>query len=1751
MFSTTAIGGAAGPMPSTPAKTCQTAERKCADPKFIIQHRGQIGNCEKQLTSAAAFFARTSHKASPVHSINVGHGKDNEDDCKRTNLCHVSDFAAVLGKCPPPVSPLLLKKIEANEILGMGKVRVILRVANSGVIDEKKASFFRMDKKKRQVTLFDPSQARNSMVAEPVSEAPPVPAAPKMFAFDGLFTDEDPQIEVCANALVDPIHAVVQGTDAALFTFGHVKLGKTYTMIGSDESSRTLGIIPTAIAWLYRAVKEKKEKTNTRFSIRVSALEIGGPREEVRDLLLCAQMAELQNGDRSNDGPPPSTFLSQSASSANAALLPNQAELRCPTSEKAGDLLDAALTARSTNMADDVQGRDSHFVFTLHVYQYSVDGAKNSAGVIGGRSRLHLVDFGSCDRTKTSGGAITISGLGNVILSIFNGQRHLPCKESKVTQLLKECLGSLSCQATMIAHVSPESSLYSETLHTTQLASRIHRMRRKKAAKGSGGSAGGSGGSGSSDENRHKLIRLPGHGTSSSDFTTSTDPSSSEQSCDTVIYVGSRDDDGTDAEHPPVYLPSLNSGDNRGQMAKVLRGSTAEMPKYKSSTLDRKKSKESPVHSPTSGLMAPPQVSQLYPQFPSVSIRQRPGSVGSTPTHNFKMNPTRHPHLRGFYDNGGQAVRGGSLPRNPKGKMPLTGKVAGYRQPPSSPHIEVRTEKPHQSPINQPNGHQFQMPQQIFHHPMSPSWTPQQIISIQAQFPMETAESIYAYGFMDDHKKMMIQQWVECQTAQIKTPNHSRPVQARNPRRPSSSSSNGSHHHHHHHGPEPEPFAWLNQPQDANDVGDVRCLTQFKTVDSSDDSVKGEDDAKEKVIAVDIHAKPQKSRSTSDVGEKLGLKCDRKAPRDNAEDWIQTETLDDLYRNCEKLVESLNQEDSSHHQISSQICDVECDEILSVTVQGGGEHLPDINEIEILTFSEDDDDRQPPVCLADMSCQVDLDNAAAAVAVQSSDENLASTVAALDVKSLHYVNNDDKAKTLTGPKTSSSAFDIDKTFGGVCDDAVSLGGGEDYFSKKLDQLAKLHELYQSVSSISAKCQSHLDAANKRQQQQQQHHRGSSFSLKSEASSTEVNSLCSEPARMYDYADFVDVNKNGDTNAVADMFNFGNGTKFCMSLGDLGDLSTFGVTAMNTNAAATTGDRCDSPVLEGIDGELAKYAKLKDLKHAYEPSLTTTAASAATTTTSVSVIEEEKEETLQRKHPEGSSDPDLNRCTPQAVADIKEPVRPPDPPPCSRRSPGNGRSGSEADEYERPHSRKVGESLRPVFPVIACPSSSPSCSSSLSSGNGNQHHHHHQHRRITATSADNHERRNVVGKSDTSSSDVEITSVDINNMNNNNMMMMATAENEAAVKTKKAPKFSRLFKISRSPLKVSSDEKLNKKRSKSADVSKKASDKKSSSNKISNKNNEASKNAAGTSSSESSRLKVSIPSPYSIETAPIPAKGKSSSTGSDSGHESGTERSVRKSFIKSCTFVKLRSSGGRGASKNSKTSTASASTTTSTTTASTGTTTTTTTTMTPSKKKTEVRASHCKSSGYESGGGPGFDSERESVNSLKAVLNDKKITPVNLVDYDEDFVSRLDARQRFCEVRQLQKEQEGLKVELRSAKNRINADPKRWSFDLHVAENLLSDTFSSDPSFVEALKNETKILRKRVAACKSHATVTTCFDFCPAVQAITATPATTTNDLISAPHRRPLSPLSQKLFDNCCTTDCECLLTTSSQETEIF
>lgn len=68
----------------------------------------------------------------------------------------------------------------------------MLRVSDTHT-DPETPHFMTVDKKKRQVTLTDPAAASN-LAACSSQERGPMVAAPKMFAFDNLFTAEDQQV---------------------------------------------------------------------------------------------------------------------------------------------------------------------------------------------------------------------------------------------------------------------------------------------------------------------------------------------------------------------------------------------------------------------------------------------------------------------------------------------------------------------------------------------------------------------------------------------------------------------------------------------------------------------------------------------------------------------------------------------------------------------------------------------------------------------------------------------------------------------------------------------------------------------------------------------------------------------------------------------------------------------------------------------------------------------------------------------------------------------------------------------------------------------------------------------------------------------------------------------------------------------------------------------------------------------------------------------------------------------------------------------------------------------------------------------------------------------------------------------------------------------------------------------------------------------------------------------------------------------
>ncbi|XP_062588901.1 kinesin-like protein KIF26B isoform X4 [Saccostrea cucullata] len=477
-------------------------------------------------------------------------------------------YNEVLKNSPPPAPPCLLRAAGRLQQPGIGKVKVMLKICSEGQAQ----SCLSIDPRKKQVTVFDPS----TVGVTTSSHRRTTPTAPKMFAFDAVFSPDDSQTEICSSSLTDIIQGVVNGADGCLFSYGYSRQGKSHTMMGEDVSAQTLGIMPCAISWLFRLIDEQKDKTGARFSVRVSAIEVSGKNEQLKDLL-----AEVAKYTEAGVGTAPGVYLREDP--ICGTQLENQSELRAPSAERAAYYLDAALASRAQ---EDEELRSSHIVFTLHVYQYRIEKA-NQAGlpgglavdyqcksslpqtgtVAGGRSRLHLIDLGSSSKSKDPDNvSLSLSALGNVIMALLNGQRHVPHRDSKVAQLLRDSLGGISCRTCMLVHVSSSVSHHNETLQVIQLAARIHRMRRRKTKFSSTSSD-----DSSTDDGR---LRRPFKGcrmgTLREDMlyhSSHSDPdyytSSSEQSCDTVIYVGANgqslsDREITDNEGPPRSVPRTN-----------------------------------------------------------------------------------------------------------------------------------------------------------------------------------------------------------------------------------------------------------------------------------------------------------------------------------------------------------------------------------------------------------------------------------------------------------------------------------------------------------------------------------------------------------------------------------------------------------------------------------------------------------------------------------------------------------------------------------------------------------------------------------------------------------------------------------------------------------------------------------------------------------------------------------------------------------------------------------------------------------------------------------------------------------------------------------------------------------------------------------------------------------------------------------------------------------------------------------------
>ncbi|XP_056116380.1 kinesin-like protein KIF21A isoform X2 [Rhinichthys klamathensis goyatoka] len=328
----------------------------------------------------------------------------------------------------------------------------------------------------------------------------------KAFTFDYVFDMDSQQESVYSNCTEKLIEGCFEGYNATIFAYGQTGSGKTYTMgTGFDVNIVTdeeLGIIPRAIAHLFRGIEERRQAATEQgrpvpeFKINAQFLELYN--EEVLDLFDSTRDAEARK-QKSHI---------KIHEDANGGIYTVGVTTRTVSSEaemlqclKLGAL---SRTTASTQM--NVQSSRSHAIFTIHLCQVRVCASDNDTEsdnrLVNGSTEMnefetltakfHFVDLAGSERLKRTGATgdrakegISINcgllALGNVISALGDRSKrssHVPYRDSKLTRLLQDSLGGNS-QTTMIACISPSDRDFMETLNTLKYANRARNIKNK------------------------------------------------------------------------------------------------------------------------------------------------------------------------------------------------------------------------------------------------------------------------------------------------------------------------------------------------------------------------------------------------------------------------------------------------------------------------------------------------------------------------------------------------------------------------------------------------------------------------------------------------------------------------------------------------------------------------------------------------------------------------------------------------------------------------------------------------------------------------------------------------------------------------------------------------------------------------------------------------------------------------------------------------------------------------------------------------------------------------------------------------------------------------------------------------------------------------------------------------------------------------------------------------------------------------
>ncbi|CAL9039076.1 kinesin-like protein KIN-14B isoform X1 [Musa acuminata AAA Group] len=280
----------------------------------------------------------------------------------------------------------------------------------------------------------------------------------KQYSFDKVFHPQSTQEEVFSE--IEPvIKSALDGYNVCIFAYGQTGTGKTYSMEGVPSN---LGLVPRGI----RAIFEQALESNYTFQFTFSMLEIY--MGTLRDLLVPQSTKQRVH----------KACLSIQMNSLGGIEIENLVSIKVSNFEQVKRLYNLGSRSRSTaSTKSNLKSSRSHCLTCISLTCSAAPERQKET------NKIWMVDLGGSERllkTQATGRRLeegkainlSLSALGDVISALQHKKNHVPYRNSKLTQVLRDSLGSDS-KTLMFVHVSPKEEDLCETICSLGFATRV------------------------------------------------------------------------------------------------------------------------------------------------------------------------------------------------------------------------------------------------------------------------------------------------------------------------------------------------------------------------------------------------------------------------------------------------------------------------------------------------------------------------------------------------------------------------------------------------------------------------------------------------------------------------------------------------------------------------------------------------------------------------------------------------------------------------------------------------------------------------------------------------------------------------------------------------------------------------------------------------------------------------------------------------------------------------------------------------------------------------------------------------------------------------------------------------------------------------------------------------------------------------------------------------------------------------------